>query len=42
MTKIELKGVSYLYGGKTPFEKKALNNMDKVRPYSYVEVEECE
>ena len=21
MTKIELKGVSYLYGGKTPFEK---------------------
>ena len=28
MTKIELKGVSYLYGGKTPFEKKALNNID--------------
>lgn len=28
MTKIELKGVSYLYGGKTPFEKKALNNIN--------------
>ncbi len=28
MTKIQLKGVSYLYGSKTPFEKKALDNVD--------------
>lgn len=28
MTKIQLKGVSYLYGSKTPFEKKALDNID--------------
>ncbi len=27
MAKIELKGVSYLYGGGTPFEKKAIDNV---------------
>lgn len=28
MAKIQLKGVSYLYGKGTPFEKKAINNID--------------
>lgn len=28
MAKIELKGVSYVYSSKTPFEKKAVNNID--------------
>ena len=28
MTKIRLEGVSYLYGSKTPFEKKALDNIN--------------